>query len=88
MKQHEKTQIAAVVPNAQAEAIARVSKLRGISKQALIREGIEAVTGVKSEIPAYPPGEPRGFSDPGHPYFQKRKARAKRDGAKRASSRR
>lgn len=73
MKPEQKTQIAAVVSKAQADALTRVSQQRGISKQALIREGIEAVTGVVPGIVAYPPGGARGFSNPSHPYYRNRK---------------
>lgn len=70
MKPRQKTQVAAVVTKSQAEALGRVSQQRGISKQALIREGIEAVTGVAPGIVPHPPHAATGFADRNHPSFR------------------
>jgi hypothetical protein len=67
----QKTQVKFVTSVEQAEAIGRVARERGISKQALIRKSLQAVTGVEPGIAANASRDGvYGFASPSHPSYK------------------
>ena len=86
----ERVQILVITDLRQADALETASKLRGVSKQELLREGIHMITSVPSTMHGRAPSPTSGFSHPNHPlYSEKRKSQkaeetpqAKKEGAK------